>query len=58
MIVHRPANTRGNIKTSFINTYRTFSFTSYNKQCFLDSQVSMQYLSNPSKTNDLYIQYC
>ena len=29
MIVHRPANTRGNIKTSFINTYRTFSFPSY-----------------------------
>jgi hypothetical protein len=25
-------NTRGDIKTSFINTYRTFSFPSYNKR--------------------------
>ena len=29
MIIHRPANTRGNIHTSFINTYRTFSFPTY-----------------------------
>lgn len=29
MIIHRPANTRGNPRTSFINSHRTFSFPSY-----------------------------
>ena len=29
MIVHRPANTRGNPQADFINSYRTFSFPSY-----------------------------
>ena len=29
MIVHRPANTRGNPRAPFINSYRTFSFPSY-----------------------------
>jgi len=29
MIVHRPANTRGNPRADFINSYRTFSFPSY-----------------------------
>jgi redox-sensitive bicupin YhaK (pirin superfamily) len=29
MIVHRPANTRGNPHAPFINSYRTFSFPSY-----------------------------
>jgi redox-sensitive bicupin YhaK (pirin superfamily) len=29
MIIHRPANTRGNQKASWINSYRTFSFPSY-----------------------------
>jgi quercetin 2,3-dioxygenase len=29
MIVMRPANTRGNPRASFINSYRTFSFPSY-----------------------------
>ena len=29
MIVHRPANTRGNPCAPFINSYRTFSFPSY-----------------------------
>jgi len=29
MILHRPANTRGNPKADFINSYRTFSFPSY-----------------------------
>lgn len=33
MIIHRPANTRGNPRTSFINSHRTFSFPPYfNKQ--------------------------
>jgi quercetin 2,3-dioxygenase len=29
MIIHRPANTRGNPRASWINSYRTFSFPSY-----------------------------
>ena len=29
MIVHRPANTRGNPRADFINSYRTFTFPSY-----------------------------
>jgi len=29
MILHRPANTRGNPRADFINSYRTFSFPSY-----------------------------
>ena len=29
MIIHRPANTRGNPRADFINSYRTFSFPSY-----------------------------
>ena len=29
MIVHRPANSRGNPRAPFINSYRTFSFPSY-----------------------------
>lgn len=29
MIIHRPYNTRGNPKASWINSYRTFSFPSY-----------------------------
>jgi quercetin 2,3-dioxygenase len=29
MIVHRPADTRGNPRADFINSYRTFSFPSY-----------------------------
>jgi redox-sensitive bicupin YhaK (pirin superfamily) len=29
MIVHRPANTRGNPRADFINSYRTFSFPAY-----------------------------
>ena len=29
MIIHRPYKTRGNIKASWINSYRTFSFPSY-----------------------------
>ena len=29
MIIHRPANTRGNPRAPFINSYRTFSFPSY-----------------------------
>ena len=29
MIVHRPANTRGNPRAPFINSYRTFTFPSY-----------------------------
>ena len=29
MITHRPANTRGNPRADFINSYRTFSFPAY-----------------------------
>ena len=29
MIIHRPANTRGNPRADFINSYRTFSFPAY-----------------------------
>ena len=29
MVIHRPAHTRGNIRASWINSYRTFSFPSY-----------------------------
>ena len=29
MIINRPAHTRGNIRASWINSYRTFSFPSY-----------------------------
>ena len=29
MIIHRPYNKRGNIRASWINSYRTFSFPSY-----------------------------
>lgn len=29
MIIHRPANTRGNPKADWINSYRTFSFPGY-----------------------------
>jgi len=29
MIIHRPANTRGNPRAPFINSYRTFSFPAY-----------------------------
>jgi quercetin 2,3-dioxygenase len=29
MIIHRPANSRGNPRAAFINSYRTFSFPSY-----------------------------
>jgi redox-sensitive bicupin YhaK (pirin superfamily) len=29
MVVHRPADTRGNPRASWINSYRTFSFPSY-----------------------------
>jgi redox-sensitive bicupin YhaK (pirin superfamily) len=29
MIIHRPANTRGNPRAAFINSYRTFTFPSY-----------------------------
>jgi redox-sensitive bicupin YhaK (pirin superfamily) len=50
MIVHRPANTRGNIKTSFINTYRTFSFPSY-----FDSRYI--HYSDLQTINDDRVQY-
>ena len=50
MIVHRPANTRGNPRAPFINSYRTFSFPSY-----FDSRY-MNY-SDLQTINDDRVQY-
>ena len=50
MIVHRPANTRGNPRADFINSYRTFSFPSY-----YDSRY-MNY-SDLETINDDRVQY-
>ena len=50
MIVHRPANTRGNPRADFINSYRTFTFPSY-----YDSRY-MNY-SDLQTINDDRVQY-
>ena len=50
MIIHRPANTRGNPRADFINSYRTFSFPSY-----YDSRY-MNY-SDLQTINDDRVQY-
>ena len=50
MIIHRPANTRGNPRAPFINSYRTFSFPSY-----FDSRY-MNY-SDLQTINDDRVQY-
>jgi len=50
MILHRPANTRGNPRADFINSYRTFSFPSY-----YDSRY-MNY-SDLQTINDDRVQY-
>ena len=50
MIIHRPANTRGNPRAPFINSYRTFSFPSY-----YDSRY-MNY-SDLQTINDDRVQY-
>jgi len=50
MITHRPANTRGNPRADFINSYRTFSFPSY-----YDSRY-MNY-SDLQTINDDRVQY-
>ena len=50
MIIHRPANTRGNPRAVFVNSYRTFSFPSY-----YDSRY-MNY-SDLQTINDDRVQY-
>ena len=50
MITHRPANSRGNRRASFINSHRTFSFPSY-----IDSRY-MNY-SDLQTINDDCVQY-
>ena len=50
MIVHRPANTRGNPRAPFINSYRTFSFPAYYDARYMD-------YSSLQTINDDRVQY-
>lgn len=50
MIVHRPANTRGNPRADFINSYRTFSFPSYYDSRYMN-------FSDLQTINDDRVQY-
>lgn len=50
MIVHRPANTRGNPRAPFINSYRTFSFPSYYDSRYMN-------FSDLETINDDRVQY-
>lgn len=50
MIVLRPANTRGNPKTDFINSYRTFSFPAYYDSRYIN-------YSDLQTINDDRVQY-
>jgi quercetin 2,3-dioxygenase len=50
MIVHRPANTRGNPRASFINSYRTFSFPAYYDSRYI-------HYSDLQTINDDRVQY-
>jgi len=50
VIVHRPANTRGNPRASFINSYRTFSFPSYYDSRYMN-------FSDLQTINDDRVQY-
>jgi len=50
MIVQRPANTRGNPRADFINSYRTFSFPSYYDSRYMN-------FSDLQTINDDRVQY-
>ena len=50
MIIHRPANTRGNPRADFINSYRTFSFPSYYDSRYMN-------FSDLQTINDDRVQY-
>jgi len=50
MIVKRPANTRGNPRADFINSYRTFSFPSYYDSRYMN-------FSDLQTINDDRVQY-
>ena len=50
MIVRRPANTRGNPRADFINSYRTFSFPSYYDSRYMN-------FSDLQTINDDRVQY-
>jgi len=50
MIVKRPANTRGNPRADFINSYRTFSFPSYHDSRYMN-------FSDLQTINDDRVQY-
>jgi quercetin 2,3-dioxygenase len=50
MIVHRPADTRGNPRADFINSYRTFSFPSYYDSRYMN-------FSDLQTINDDRVQY-
>ena len=50
MIIHRPANSRGNPRASFINSYRTFSFPSYYDSRYI-------HYSDLQTINDDRVQY-
>ena len=50
MIVKRPANTRGNPRADFINSYRTFSFPSYYDSRYMN-------FSDLETINDDRVQY-
>ena len=50
MIIHRPANTRGNPRASFINSYRTFSFPAYYDARYMN-------FSDLQTINDDRVQY-
>ena len=50
MITHRPANTRGNPRADFINSYRTFSFPSYYDSRYMN-------FSDLETINDDRVQY-